>query len=99
MNQHSCDLFSDDVGASAGRAVAVIPQSQSDAGAFDWNGPLVLFREQPPVAVYCDADDHLIIRQAAAWNETADRVIIVTAENKQAFVDRVCDVLGIGSAL
>ena len=58
----------------------------------------MLFREQPPVAVYRDADDQLIIRQAAAWNETADHVIIVTPENKQAFVDRVCDVLGIGSA-
>ena len=96
MNGHPSDLFSDDVGESARRSLAVIPQS--DAGDFDWNGPLVLFREQPPVAVYRDADDQLIIRQAAAWNETADHVIIVTAENKQAFVDRVCDVLSIGSA-
>ena len=96
MNRHPADLFPSGGGTSAGRSLAVIPQSEADA--FDWSGPLVLFREQSPVAIYRDADDQLIIRQAAAWNESADHVIIVTAENKQAFVDRVCDVLGIGSA-
>ena len=98
MNRHPADLFAGDVRDDSGRYPGAIPQSEARADTFDWNGPLVLFREQPAIAVYRDADEQLIVRQAAAWNDEADTVVIVTPENAQAFLDRVCDVLGIGSA-
>jgi hypothetical protein len=74
------------------------PKAQDDL-EFDWisDGTIVL-REQRATAIYRNGADELVIRQRADWNEEADTFIVITAGNEQAFLDRLCDVLGICSA-
>jgi hypothetical protein len=76
--------------------------SPSDAAAdtdFDWekNANDIVQHQTDAVALYINPKGFLVIRRAAWWpSEEDDAVITIAPERQQAFVDRVCDLMGIG---
>lgn len=79
---------------------AVIPRPESEnapAGNsedFDWNdSPSVVLKEQPATAIYWNARGDLVIRQQG-WPDD-DSVILISENNAQAFLDKLCDAMGI----
>jgi len=62
---------------------------------FDWNdSESVILKRQPATAVYWNAAGDLVIRQQC-WPED-DPVIVIAESNAQAFLDKLCDAMGIG---
>jgi hypothetical protein len=76
--------------------------SPSDTAAdtdFDWgkNAADIVQHQTNAVALYLNPKGFLVIRRAAQWpSEEDDAVITIAPERQQAFVDRVCDLMGIG---
>jgi hypothetical protein len=69
---------------------------------FDWSaecrdGGSVVLREQRATAIYRNTAGDLVIRQERAWNEEEDPFIVITQQNEQEFLDKLCDFLGIPS--
>ena len=60
--------------------------------------PDVILQEQPATAVYINTTGALVIRQEAAWDQDDDTYVFIAKSNQQAFLDKLCDVLGIMSA-
>jgi hypothetical protein len=56
----------------------------------------VLFSEQLATALYINRRAELVIRQHNP-SQQEDVIVIVQQENVQAFVDRICDLIGIPS--
>jgi len=54
----------------------------------------VLFAEQMATALYINERNELVIRQHDS-SQQEDVIVLIQQENAQAFVDRICDVLGI----
>lgn len=70
-----------------------------DANDFDWVGDdSIVLQEQRATAVYRNKRGDLVIRQEAGFNDTEDTFVVISRTNEQAFIDRLCDELGIGSA-
>lgn len=61
---------------------------------FDWGAVDVGLREQRETAIYKNPAGSLVIRQYAYPDE--DPCIVVAPENIQTFLDKICDVCGIG---
>jgi len=69
---------------------------------FDWtaearDGGSVVLREQRATAVYRNPAGDLVIRQERSWNEEEDPFVVITQQNEQEFLDKLCDVLGVKS--
>jgi hypothetical protein len=74
------------------------PHTTEDSDKFDWaNDEDIVLREQQSIAIYRNKHDGLVIRQERRWDQEEDVCIIVTAENIDAFIDRLTDVAGIPS--
>lgn len=70
-----------------------------DSPEFDWiNSPDIVLREQPETAVYFNPNGALVIRQRADWNEENDPFVFICPNNIEAFIDKLCDLIGIPSA-
>ena len=63
---------------------------------FDWQDETVALREQRETAIYWNSYGNLVIRQRA-WPDD-DPFVVISANNVQDFIDRLCDMAGIGSA-
>jgi hypothetical protein len=62
----------------------------SHGEGFDWvHDDAVVLREQPAVAVYTNSHNEVVIRQACAWDEDDDTVIVVLPENARAVADAI----------
>jgi hypothetical protein len=57
----------------------------------------VFFRRRRAIAAYFDENDDLVLRQEADW-PTEQRVIIIDRDDVFAFIDKLCDLYGIGRA-
>jgi hypothetical protein len=66
---------------------------------FDWYSgqDSIVLQEQRAVAIYRNQENELIIRQERGHDEEDD-FIVITKDNEQAFLDALCDALGVGSA-
>jgi hypothetical protein len=65
---------------------------------FDWdkNANDIVQPQTDAVALYLNPKGFLVIRRAASWpSEEDDAIITIAPECQQAFVDRVCDLMGI----
>ena len=72
---------------------------ERDYDDFDWSSdPSVVLREQRATAVYLNRWNGLVIRQEKSWDEESDPFLVITRENSDVFLDRLCDLLGIPSA-
>lgn len=90
-------LISTEVETALARIEAKIAASQPEQ--FDWTkDESVILHDQPATAVYFNPEGSLVIRQEQAWDRDDDTCVFVTKQNQQAFLDRLCDALGIGSA-
>ena len=58
----------------------------------------VILHDQPATAIYFNRERSLVIRQERSWDRDEDTYVFIAKENQQAFLDKLCDVLGIGSA-
>jgi hypothetical protein len=65
---------------------------------FRWGSESTIIPEQQAVAVYLNPNDDLVIRQERAWDQAEDSFVFVCRENIDAFVDKLTDLLGYGSA-
>jgi hypothetical protein len=92
----------------AGTAVAVIeqpkptPEPERNSESVSHNDPDfwsrsadVLFDTQPSTAVWINQSGGLVIRQEDL-NDTEDDWVIITQPNLHQFIDRLCDLAGIG---
>ncbi|MFL9827181.1 hypothetical protein [Rhodoplanes sp. SY1] len=71
----------------------------ADIDDFDWDeNDSIVLQEQRATAVYRNKRGALVIRQERSWDEEDDTFIVISRTNEQAFIDRLCDELGIGSA-
>jgi hypothetical protein len=84
---------SDDV-----EALEKAPADRPPAVEFTWDSESVVLRRQKGVAVYRDEEGSLIIRQEREWNEEDDTFVVICEGNEQAFLDAICDALGIPGA-
>jgi len=50
------------------------------------------------LAVYWNTRGDLVIRQERDWSENDDPFLVIGRDNVDAFLDRLCDVVGIPSA-
>jgi hypothetical protein len=75
-------------------------KADSDAGDFDWSSDNedIVLREQRALAVYWNTRGDLVIRQERYWDEIDDPFLVIGRNNVDAFLDRLCDVVGIPSA-
>jgi hypothetical protein len=74
--------------------------SLSNDNDFDWssNNEDIVLREQRALAVYWNTRGDLVIRQERDWSENDDPFLVIGRDNVDAFLDRLCDVVGIPSA-
>lgn len=86
------------------RAMARIAGEDADgheADEFDWHSESdrdsVVLPEQRQTAIYFNRSGELVIRQEKAWDQEDDSFIYIGKANAQAFLDRLCDVMGIPS--
>lgn len=71
----------------------VQPPAEDD---FKWNDPQgVLLQEQRATAIYRNSMGGIVIRQERGWDEEDDSYVIIAPENEQAFLDKLCDVIGV----
>jgi hypothetical protein len=69
----------------------------------DWewwgqNKQNIVLNEQPETAVYRNTDGDFVLRQRARWDENDDPYLIIGEKNIFDFIDKLCDIAGIGSA-
>jgi hypothetical protein len=83
--------------APSPNAALEAPQVKGSDSVWD-NDEIVVFREQKLTAAYFNPDGDLVIRQLRDWNEDDDPCVIISANNIQTLIDRLCDLMGIGSA-
>ena len=55
----------------------------------------VVLKEQPATAIYRNGENSIVIRQQAAWDRDEDSFVYTTEQNVMAFVDQLCDAVGI----
>ena len=72
-------------------------QIVDDSHDFKWADDVIAVPEQQAVAAYWGANGHLVIRQERDWSRDEDAIILISPRNAQAFLDKLCNVLGIGS--
>ncbi len=79
-------------------AAAMRQEDAERQEVFEWSkDDSVLLAEQPATAVYRNMFNSVVIRQERRWNEDEDTVITIADSNLQAFIDKLCDLAGIGS--
>ncbi len=54
-----------------------------------------MLKEQPATAIYRNRENSVIIRQQAAWDRDEDSFVFITEQNAMAFLDQLCDLMGI----
>lgn len=78
------------------------PPADDDDGPtpFDWekDEDAVVLRSQAATAVYNNGSGDLVIRQEQRSDESEENVVIIRKEHAQAFLDAICDALGVPSA-
>lgn len=77
------------------------PKPDDEGGRpFDWtrDADAVVLRGQAAIAVYINTADDLVIRQEREWDQEDDPTIIIRKEHAQAFLDAICDALGVRGA-
>ena len=66
---------------------------------FNWNADdSVILREQRATAVYFNKSQELVIRQQAAWDQEEDSFVYIAEPFQHAFLDKLCDIMGIGGS-
>jgi len=91
--------------ANSTASVADIYASRDDAGGvidrekdFDWEkDPSIFLQRQPATAMYANSRNCLVLRQERDWNEEQDHFVIISADQRQQFLDSLCDFEGIPS--
>jgi hypothetical protein len=81
---------------AAGKVSLAVNDPEEDPDEFRWHDPderSVVFREQRATAIYFNKANELVIRQQA-WPDE-DSYIFIGEHLHQAFLDRLCDVLGV----
>jgi hypothetical protein len=74
-----------------------LPAKDGEEFSWDDNDDQVVLRQQQATAVYRNSAGDLVIRQQN-WPDDEDSMIIIAAQCEGAFIDQLCDALGIGSA-
>jgi hypothetical protein len=65
---------------------------------FDWNAGDIVQHQCDDVALYHNERGSIVIRRRAHWPDEQDDVFIeIAPECQQAFVDKICGLMGIGS--
>lgn len=84
---------------SKGKALMVIPEEDADRKAeFDWlKDESIMVPEQQAIAAYYNRKGELVIRQERSWCDDEDSFIVIHGGNVHAFLDKLCDVIGIPS--
>jgi hypothetical protein len=66
---------------------------------FNWSADdSVILKEQRATAVYFNKSRELVIRQQAAWDQEEDSFVYIAEPFQQAFLDKLCDIMGIGGS-
>jgi hypothetical protein len=74
------------------------PSDLDDSDEFSWaRDNAVIVREQRATAIYFNPEGELVIRQQATWDREEDAFIFISKPFQEAFLDRLCDVLGVPS--
>jgi hypothetical protein len=69
---------------------------RDDPDHFDWiHDESIVLKEQPATAIYRNRENSVIIRQQAAWDRDEDSFVFITEQNAMAFLDQLCDLMGI----
>jgi hypothetical protein len=69
---------------------------RDDPDHFDWiNDESIVLKEQPATAIYRNRENSIVIRQQAAWDREEDTFVFITEQNAMAFLDQLCDLMGI----
>jgi hypothetical protein len=81
---------------------STISQTENDQAGdcqeFDWDDTeSVVLPAQSKVAIYHNPHGDLVIREKAHWGDDEDAIVIIASQNTDAFVDRLCDLIGIPS--
>lgn len=58
----------------------------------------VIIPEQQAIACYFNPAGDLVIRQERSWDREEDSFVFVHKSNLAAFLDKLCDICGVGSA-
>lgn len=67
--------------------------------AFDWaNDPSIVLHHQPATAIYFNSVKSLVIRQEASGSQEGDPYVMIAAVNTQHFLNKLCDLLGVGGS-
>ncbi|WP_143270202.1 hypothetical protein [Bradyrhizobium sp. Ghvi] len=99
LEQKSGKALEEPLLAAAEEAARDARDKERDYDDFDWSSDQsVVLREQRATAVYRNRWNGLVIRQEKSWDEESDPFLVITQENCDVFVDRLCDLLGVPSA-
>ena len=75
------------------------PRAVPDGGGDDFGSwrtnPNVVVKSQQAIAIYFNNDGDLVIRQERDWCNDEDLVVWISESFQQAFLDKLCDVMGV----